>query len=87
MKFVSVSQLLVWPLFESDSGPFTALGFIASLVGEKKKEREREREKKERKKEKSLLLALNCPSEFCWSSRLQQAEWGCIALFSLPVVL
>ena len=33
VKFVSLSQLLGWPLFGSYSGPFTALGFIVSLVG------------------------------------------------------
>ena len=33
VKFVSLSQLLGWPLFGSNSGPFTAPGFIVSLVG------------------------------------------------------
>ena len=81
VKFVSFSQLLglaLWSLFGSDSSPFTAPGLIVSL-GEKKKEK--------RKKKKSILLILNQPSEFCWSSWLEQAEGGWASLFSLPVVL
>ena len=37
MKFVSLSQLLGWPLFGSNSGLFTTPGFIVSLVGKEKK--------------------------------------------------
>ena len=46
-----------------------------------KKERMKERKKelkKEIKKRKSLLLALNRPSQFCWSSCLQQAVEGLV---------
>ena len=45
------------------------------------------KKKKELLKKKCLLLASNCsnwPSQFCWSSWLQQAEWGLVSLFSLP---
>ena len=39
MKFVSLSQLLGCPLFGSNSGLFTVLGFIVSLMGIKKKKK------------------------------------------------
>ena len=37
MKFVSLSQLLGWPLFGSKSGPLTAPGFTCGGGEEKKK--------------------------------------------------
>ena len=59
VKFVSLSQLLGCPLFGSNSGLFTVLGFIVSLVGIKKKEggrkkryKGKERRNKTRKKER-----------------------------------
>ena len=97
VKFVSLCQLLKWPFFGSNSGPFTALEFIVSLVGIKncfknkgkkeeviKKERRKERKKELNKQRKSLLLALNQPSEFWWSSWLGKAEEELVLLFSLP---
>ena len=60
VKFVSLSQLLGCPLFGSNSGIFTGAGFIASVVGIKKKKMEGRRDIKgekegveqERKKER-----------------------------------
>ena len=57
MKFVSLSQLLGWALFGSNSGLFTVLGFIFSLVGIRKKKTEgrykgRERRSRTRKKKR-----------------------------------
>ena len=42
VKFVSLSQLLGWALFGSNSGLFTVLGFIVSLVGIKIKRQKEE---------------------------------------------
>ena len=73
---------------------FSQFQVLLSLVGIKKKERRKERkkelkEKNDNKREllkkqtnKSLLLASNWPSQFCWSSWLQQAEGGLASLFS-----
>ena len=64
VKFVSLSQLLGCPLFGSNSGVFTAPGFIVSLVGIKKKKMEGRRdikgekegvEQERRKKRKKVL--------------------------------
>ena len=57
MKYFSLSQLLGCPLFGSNSGLFTVLGFIFSLVGIRKKKTEgrykgRERRSRTRKKER-----------------------------------
>ena len=49
--------------------------------GVKKKKKDR---KKKELKTKSLLLALNLPTQFCWSSWLGQGEEGFISFFSLP---
>ena len=43
MKYVSLSQLLGYPLFGCNSGLFTVPGFIVSLVGIKKKKKDEER--------------------------------------------
>ena len=55
MKFVSLSWLLGWPLFGSNSGLFRAPGFILLPVGkgEKKKKKGRKEQgiEKERKEE------------------------------------
>ena len=53
---------------------------------ERRKERKELKEKKKivTKKRKSLLLASNWPSQFCWSSWLQQALEALVLLFSLP---
>ena len=56
MKFVSLSQLLECPLFGSNSDPFTAPGFIVSLVGIKKK-KERKEEEEEKKPPAGFKLA------------------------------
>ena len=37
VKFVSLSQLLGWPLFGSNSGLFTSPGFIVSPVGKRER--------------------------------------------------
>ena len=42
VKFVLLSQLLGWPLFESNSGLITAPGFIVSLAIKKKEWRKKE---------------------------------------------
>ena len=42
VKYVSLSQLLGYPLFGCNSGLFTVPGFIVSLVGIKKKRRKEE---------------------------------------------
>ena len=52
MKFVSLSQVLGCPLFGSNSGLFTVLDFIVSLVGIKKKKEEEEEGRKKRYKGK-----------------------------------
>ena len=44
VKFVSLSQLLGYPIFGSNSGLFTVLGFIVSLVGIKKINKRRRKE-------------------------------------------
>ena len=51
VKFVSLSHLLGWPVFGSDSGSFTAPGFIVLLKGIQTK-KERKKRKKGRRGEK-----------------------------------
>ena len=51
MKFVSVSQLLGWPLFGSNSGLFTAPGFIVSPVGKEGKKKKKGRKEEGIEKE------------------------------------
>ena len=62
MKFVSLSQLLGCPLFESNFGLFTVPGFNVSLVGVKKKDgrkkrykgKERSRTRKQEREEEGV---------------------------------
>ena len=54
MKFVSLSQLLRWPLFGSNSGLFKVPDFIVSLVGVKKKKKEEGRKKRYKGKERRI---------------------------------
>ena len=83
MKFVSVFQFwgfsLVIPLWVC-LWTFHSSRSYCLTSGEKKK-------KKRIYKKKSLLMTLNQPSEFCWSSWMPQAEGAWALLFSLPMVM
>ena len=76
VKFVSLSQMLEWPLFGSTSGLFTVPGFIVSLVkGGRKKEGRRDkkgkqgRRNKKRKKERKKGVKrkrITLKKSSCW---------------------
>ena len=74
MRFVSVSQMLGLTscfLFGSFSGPFTAPGLTVSLGGKTKQNKNKNQTKtktKPKQNKTSLLLTLNLPGKFCWSS-------------------
>ena len=94
VKFVSLSQLLGWHLFESNSGPFSAPGFIFSVVGIKKGRKEVgiKKGKKERKKEWKNKTNQRPPAGFKQGKPVPlvflaiAGGWRIVSLFSLPMV-